>query len=165
MQPRRPARPRLLRATLVLSALVLSAGCGSNFGAQTNRIYQPAEGIIDRDGDVYALNVLAVLDQDRATLIGALLNQVRRTDALVEVTGNGDGGASFTAELAGSQLELPSRQLVQMGDDAAVSLPADDVTLGDVVDVTLTFRNATPISMSVPVVARSGDYATVPMPQ
>jgi hypothetical protein len=148
----------------MLAALVLTAACGSNFDAQTNRIYQPAEGIVNRDGDVYALNVLVVADGSEAVVIGALLNQVLRTDALVEVTGKADQGSAFTAEISGSELELPSRQLVQMGDEAAVSLPAEDVTLGSVVDVTLTFRNATPISISVPVVDRSGDYSTVPMP-
>jgi hypothetical protein len=113
---------------------------------------------------VYALNVLVVADGSEAVVIGALLNQVLRTDALVEVTGKTDQGSAFTAEISGSELELPSRQLVQMGDEAAVSLPAEDVALGSVVDVTLTFRNATPISISVPVVDRSGDYSTVPMP-
>ncbi|HLL07530.1 MAG TPA: hypothetical protein VK393_02625 [Nocardioidaceae bacterium] len=161
MQAKAPGSRRLRGAVAALG-LLLAAGCGANFDAQTNKIYQPAAGVNDQEGQVHAFNVLVVHSEGRGTLIGALLNKAARSDALVAVTGRSDS-SDLTAEIAGSQLDLPPDQLAQIGDDGAVSISGEGLTLGASVEITLRFQNAGPVTVEVPVVARTGDYATVPV--
>ena len=161
MQAKAPGSRRLRGAVAALG-LLLAAGCGANFDAQTNKIYQPAAGVNNQEGQVHAFNVLVVHSEGGGTLIGALLNKAARSDALVEVTGRA-GRSALTADIAGSQLELPPDQLAQLGDDAAVSISGEGLNLGATVEITLRFQNAGPVTLEVPVVARSGDYATVPV--
>jgi hypothetical protein len=151
-----------LRGAAAALGLLLAAGCGANFDAQTNKIYQPAAGVNDQEGQVHAFNVLVVHSDGRGTLIGALLNKAGRGDALVAVTGRSER-SDLTAEIDGAQLELPPDQLAQLGDDAAVSISGEGLNLGATVEITLRFQNAGPVTLEVPVVARSGDYATVPV--
>ena len=161
MQAKAPGSRRLRGAVAALG-LLLAAGCGANFDAQTNKIYQPAAGVNDQEGQVHAFNVLVVHSEGRGTLIGALLNKAARSDALVAVTGRSER-SDLTAEIDGSQLDLPPDQLAQIGDDGAVSISGEGLTLGASVEITLRFQNAGPVTVEVPVVARTGDYATVPV--
>ena len=163
MQPRKRPRSRLPRVLLAGVVLVAGAGCGSSFDAQTNMVYQPAAGIIDREGRLSALNVLVVFDRGRGTVIGALLNQAPRGDALVGISGRAENQSVLSTGIEGSELPLPSGRLVQLGDRGAVSVAGRDITLGSVVELTFEFRNAAPITVEVPVVARTGDYATIPV--
>jgi hypothetical protein len=163
MQPGNAPRSRLVRAALAGTALLLSVGCGANFDAQTNELYQPAAGINHRSGDVFAFNVLLVFDQGRGTLIGVLLNQLSRPDALTGVAIR-SGKTPLKTRIAGSQLKLPSDTVVQLGDKAAVSVRGEDVLPGSLVEVRLSFHNAAPITLNVPVEPRTGIYRSVPKP-
>jgi len=60
---RRSRRSRGLVAVAVLLAVPALSSCGVNFSAQTDQVYTPAEGALNRDGDVDVLNALIVSDQ------------------------------------------------------------------------------------------------------
>ena len=152
---------RLATAGAVAFAAVGSAACGANFEAQTNQVYQQAAGANSRAGDVYALNVLAVAEGTRARLVGALLNKARSGDALVDVEVRA-GGQSVQTSL-GSTRPLRPEQLVQLEESKPIILSGDAVTAGSVIEVTLTFRNAAPVTLMAPVVDRTGPYATIPV--
>lgn len=145
--------------------VLLVGGCGSNFDAQTNQVYQPAVGTNSRDGDVYALNMLVVAEGDAGTLVGALLNRAVEEDTLMAVEGSAGGQAALTAELPSDGLQLAPQRLAQLVEDGPVDLTGAEMAAGSILEVTLRFANAAPITMRVPVVAPTGDYASIPVPE
>ena len=159
-----PGMSRALRVLSTCAAMLVvlaSGACGSNFEAQTNQVYQPAIGTNSRVGDVYALNVFVVAGDSRGTLVGALLNKANLPDELLAVEASDDGSPLKTS-FSDSGLVLPPDRLVQLAQDrASVSIRGDAVTAGRVIEVTLRFRNAAPVTMEAPIVAPSGPYATI----
>src|SRR4051812_23341056 len=90
---RRCGLTRRIAALSVVAALPLAAGCAAGRGAQTQQTYQPAVGSDDRDGQVYALNLLVVADdQGDGTLVGTLINQASCPDYVVEIQAVDDKG-------------------------------------------------------------------------
>ena len=152
---------RLATAGAAAFAVIGSAACGANFEAQTNQVYQQAAGANSRAGDVYAMNVLAVAEENRARLVGALLNKARSRDALVDVQVRAGGQSVQTSP--GSKRTLRPEQLVQLEEGKPIMVSGDAVVAGSVIEVTLTFRNAAPVTLTAPVVDRTGPYATIPV--
>lgn len=153
------------------ATLPLLAGCAANFGAQTQVQYQPGVGSNDRDGDVYVINALVVADDEgNGTVVTTLINQTSDTDF---VTGfqatDSDGGGLQTSRLPrleGSEatdapergLELTSQTAVKVPDDSTLQLSGEAVTPGTVATLSLTFQDAAPLDIEVPVVAEGTVY-------
>jgi copper(I)-binding protein len=147
-------------------ATALVAGCSANFDAQTNQIYQPAAGSNNRDGDVYVLDALVVTDgTGLGTISAGLVNEGDRADALVGVSPDSPAGNRVRGMILTNGVDLPSLKLVQLSDAGDVILSADKpLNVGGSIEVTFTFRNAAPVTLDLPIVLNSGDFARVPVP-
>ncbi|MGH3447583.1 MAG: hypothetical protein ACRDP4_08155 [Nocardioidaceae bacterium] len=159
---RRPLRRRLAIIVVAL-ALPVVAGCGANFGAQTNIPYQPAEGISDRSSAVEAINTLVVTDgQGHGTVVSALINQVEKTDTLVSVKGTDDKGQPLNVTKT-SAITLPYLTTVQLANSGDLRVQSDNLQPGYHVWLTFTFKNAAPVRVQIPVVMQGPEYVDVPV--
>ena len=161
---------RRLATALIAVSLVAISGCAAQFGAQTQAVYQPAVGSDDRSGDVFVLNAIVLGDgQGNGTLVTTLINQTSPTDFLTGVTAKvlGGGGvdvgalppvSSTVANAPSTGLELPTHTAVKLPDDGLVQLHSADLMPGGYLTLTLTFKEAAPLDVDVPVVAESSTY-------
>jgi hypothetical protein len=165
---RRPARRLLL--VLVASGLVpLVTSCSfgtSNFDAQTNQVYTPAEGVSDRSGAVDVLNALVVSDQDgRGRFIAGLVNNSKTTDdALTGVQGAGDSSAVHGTLT--TPVDVAADAFVQLADQGVepVVLEGDPIVAGHFIDLTVSFQKSQEVTIQVPVVTAEDDYKDVKIP-
>jgi len=152
-----------LAAVLAMVCWALS-GCAADFNAQTNQQYQPGEGINDRSTDVYVLNALVVADgQGNGTLVGTLLNQATTPDALTSVAAADGQGQSIRVTKLVSPMALAPQHAVKLETDAAVRLTGAGVVSGDFITVQLTFQQAAPLQLDIPVLADGPIYTGVPV--
>jgi copper(I)-binding protein len=159
------AAPRL-RIGIGLGAVALTlTGCGSNFNAQSQQEYQPAVGLTDRTGQVYAVDALVVTDgHGDGTLVAALINQAHKTDSLRAVSAVTDQGTKLhVAPLPANGLRLPYQQSVQLANSGAVRVQGSALQAGSVVHLTFTFQQAAPVRVDAPVVNDSSTYSSVPV--
>jgi hypothetical protein len=161
-------RNRIARVTatgvLVLTAPLLTS-CGFNYA--TDKVYTPAPGVNDRDGRVDVLNAMVVATADgKGTFVASLVNNEtpkvengKLTDVDDQLTGlEGSGGSTLTATLK-EPITIPGGGLVKLADGNGIPVEGDSIKLGSFVEVTLTFENAEPATMKVPVVPNNGHYA------
>jgi hypothetical protein len=163
----RTARLRPWQVLAFVAALCLTVtGCsGVGFNEQTNKFYQGAAGITNRDGEVYALNALVVTDgKGNGTMVGTLLNVMSTADSLQGVTATDSNGKALTTKLA-SPVPLASEQAVKLETNASVRLTGKGMVAGYYIHVTFTFATAAPLSMSIPVLPQGTEYSSVPVGQ
>jgi hypothetical protein len=138
----------------------------SNFDAQTNQFYTPAEGVNERSGGVDVLNALVVSDGDgRGRFIAGLVNNSDTTDdALTQVQGSGDS-SDITGSLQ-TPIDVPADGFVQLADQGVepVMLEGEPIVPGDFVELTITFQQADAITIELPVVTAEDDFAGVELP-
>lgn len=145
-----------VRSLLAAVPLVLLAACG--FEVQTDQVYQPSEGVIDRSGDVAILNALIVSGEDGVgALVATLVNTGEDADALTAV-------ASDEAQTGVTEVPLPSNTHVDLAPTGAVAIMGDNVKAGFWVRATLQFANGQQVELNLPVVAADGDFANVVLP-
>jgi len=151
-------------AATLMSVVALTA-CGANFGAQTNQIYQPADGVNYREGDVYAMGTLVVADDaGHGTVVAALINSTEQPDSLTSIGAtDGEGGEIAVNKLA-KPLELEPAGALQLADLGKIALTGDNLEAGKVVTLTFMFERAESVTLEVPVVPNTGDYAEVTIP-
>jgi len=152
-------------AALLAIGAVSSCSFGTtNFDAQTNQNYNPAEGALDRDGAVDVLNALVVSASDGSgrLIVGLSNNDNAQDDALIGVSGP-------DVEVAGpTETPIPAGGFVQLADaDAseAMLVTGDEVDAGGHVELTFEFKNAEPVTVDVTVVPKEDDYANVEIPE
>lgn len=156
-----PGRRRSWLAGALLTPLL--AGCATSFGAQTSQVYQPGPGITVRGSDVYVLNALIVTDgRGNGTLVGGLINEAAQTDTLESVQVTDPAGNPVSATIQPGTIALPDQRPVQLADNGAVRL-GGNLQAGVNDSLILTFRNAAPITMTIPVVAQSAQFSSVPV--
>ncbi|MEP6816542.1 MAG: hypothetical protein ABI873_13430 [Marmoricola sp.] len=155
-RPVRLARRRVAVAALVLTTPALTA-CGLGFNAQTDKVYQPAVGTNNRSGEVAVLGALVVSAQPGSgVFIASLVNNSTTTaDQLTGIQGAGVQVAT------GVHPAIPVGGLVNLasGTIGGVSVRGRTVKAGGYVTVRLTFANADPVTVEVPVVTNTGPYA------
>jgi hypothetical protein len=151
-----PSRRRVAVAALLL-APVLSA-CG--FNVQTDQVYQPAEGVNNRSGQVDILNALVVSGTDGVgTFAGTLVNNNQtEDDELTSITGDG-----VQVALADS-VTIPAAGLVNLANEGGISVIGKAVNPGGFVTLTFVFNSGQSTQVKMPVVVHAGDYAKVPLP-
>jgi hypothetical protein len=166
----RDGRSRVLAAMFAASALLALSGCAANFDAPTNEPYQPAAGISDRNGGVYAINTLVVTDgSGNGTVVSSLINQQQDDDTLQSYSATDSTGADITTTPLAQPISLPAYpspgQSVQLGSSGDLRLSGDNVDGGTFVSITFTFSSAAPITVNVPVVVGGPDtaYADIPV--
>jgi hypothetical protein len=153
MQSRRSLR--LMAGALVL-AVPLLGSCG--FDKATDRVYTPAAGTNNRDGDVDVLSAVVVAAQpDSGTFIASLSNN--RTDqdfTLTGVAGAGDW-SDLTVEPAELSVEIPARGFVNLVNEDPITVSGDFYP-GQVAELTLTFGSGDTVTMDVPIVFACNSY-------
>jgi hypothetical protein len=151
-----------IAAVAVMLAVPVLASCG--FDEQTDQDYTPTTGVHDRSGDVDVLDALIVSGTNGSgTVVAGLVNNDNsNADKLTGVTGAGED-QSVTVNL-GSPIDIPAGGSYQLADKGQVTAKGDQVVPGHFVRITFTFDRAEAITVDVPVVAHSGDYASVPVP-
>jgi hypothetical protein len=158
-----------LRRTIALGtgAIVLLALTSCGFNYATDKVYTPAEGVNNRDSRVDVLNAAIVATEDgKGTFVASLANNEtptiengKLTDVDDQLTGlEGSGGSTLTATLK-EPITIPGGGLVKLADGNGIPVEGDSIKLGSFVEVTLTFENAEPATMKVPVVPNNGHYA------
>jgi hypothetical protein len=154
MQPRRSLR--LLAGALVL-ALPLLSSCG--FNKATDRVYTPAAGVNDRDGDVDVLSAVIVAAQPNSgTFIASLSNNSSKDDAaLTEVAGSG-GSADLTVSPIDSPIDVPARGFVNLVNESPITVTGE-FGAGDFEEVTLTFESGDTVTMQIPVVYACDEWS------
>ncbi|MGO4255578.1 hypothetical protein [Marmoricola sp. RAF53] len=152
-----PSRRRAALAALLLAPTL--AACG--FNVQTDQVYQPAEGVNNRAGQVDILNATVVSGTDGSgTFAGTLVNNSQKdADQLTEVSGE---GLDVTLP---EPIDIPAGGLVNLADEGTVSVEGESVVPGGYVMMTFVFANGQSTTVQVPVVVHGGDYADVPLPQ
>jgi hypothetical protein len=151
-----PLRRSIAVAALALAPLLSSCG----FDQPTDRVYNPGVGVNDRSGSVDVLNALVVSGADGSgTLVATLANKKRdQEDALVEVNGS---TASVALE---APVDVAPGAYVSLTDEAEISVEGEGVTPGSFLTLRFTFDNAETVELDLPVVARRGPYAEIPVP-
>jgi len=149
-----PIQRRAAIAALLLAPLLTACG----FSEQTDQVYQPAVGSNDRSGSVDILDAVIVTDTDGSgTFAGTLVNKDDKADHLDSVSGPG-----ITSGQVG--VDVPASGTALLATTGEVSLEGSDIQPGNVVELTFSFANGQTVTMKVPVVAATGDYADVPLP-
>lgn len=158
------ARSGVRRRWVAAAVLVpLLAGCATSFGAQTSQMYQPGPGITVHSSEVWVLDAFIVTDgRGNGTLVGGLLNQATRTDSLQSVRVVAPGGKPLSTTIVPGTVAVADQRLVQLGDTGAVRV-GGDLQAGLNYDLTLTFRNAAPATLTIPALSRTADFDTVPV--
>jgi copper(I)-binding protein len=173
---------RTLRRATLAAATVFAvgalAGCGVGFNAQTNLV-KSSEGAEARAGDIVIRNAQLVSggpDGSTAALVVGLVNEGETADALTDIrvnggTAGGTAGGTTTgtgateSTLPPGGLELPPGELVSIGSQngPSVMLRTAPGTLpaGSFVRLSLNFRTAGLVQLTVVVQDRVGPYATV----
>lgn len=157
------ARRRLAAAALVLALPVLSS-CSGNFHQQTNEVYNPAEGVDDRSGEVDVLNALVVSGQPGAgTVVATLVNNDQSTpDTLKGISGAASDGLTVTP---GGPTAIAQGGLLNLADRGKNFVKGDRVKPGYFVELTFTFDRGTAITVDAPVVdAAEPEYSSIPLP-
>jgi hypothetical protein len=155
MQPRRSLR--LVVGALVLAAPLLTS-CG--FDKATDRVYTPAAGINDRDGDVDVLSAVIVSAQTGSgTFIASLSNNLTKADDTETLTGvaSADDSSGLTFTPASLSIDIAPRGFVNLVDEEPIVVRGD-FTPGQVEKVTLTFASGDTTTMDVPVVYACNAY-------
>lgn len=153
---------RLLTTAAVTLALPLVAACGQDL--PTDQVYTPGIGTNDRSSSVDILHAVVVTEvPGEGVFIAGLANGVDTDDQLTGVSGAGADTALSTTPTA--EVTIPGRGFVQLADGGGVLVSGDRIQAGNVVQMTITFANGEAVTMDVPVVLRTRDFADVEIPE
>lgn len=161
-------RRRLAVAATILVAPALSS-CGVNFGAQTDQLYTPADGVNQRDGSVDVLNALLVADEAGAgRFIATLVNNEPETeDELVGIRG-AEEASDASVTIGEGETVIPEGGLLNLAEEGAavIEVNGDPETVrpGFFIALTLTFADAEEVTVEVPVLSPEGPYADLALP-
>ncbi len=153
MQTRRSLR--LVAGALVL-ALPLLGSCG--FNKATDRVYTPAAGTNNRDGDVDVLGAVVVAAQPNSgTFVASLSNNSADQDAeLTGVAGFGDW-SDLGVEPSDLSVDIPARGLVNLVNEDPITL-SGDFEAGQLAELTFSFASGDTVTMDVPIVYACNAY-------
>ncbi|MEV6982535.1 copper chaperone PCu(A)C [Sphaerisporangium sp. NPDC051017] len=174
------SRRRVIIASALLAAGPALAACGAGSDANTSNAYAPTEANVLIDGTesakTYGRNGIKVaqafaLGPDSGQQIApggsvplylSMVNYGTNSDTLEGVAVN---DRSATSVKSGGPITLPPGQLVNTGRPASqVVLEGTQKPLrgGESLSLTLRFTNAGDIAMTIPVITRSREFASLP---
>lgn len=148
-------------AALVLAGSTLVACSGP---MPTDAVYTQAAGANNRDSRVDVLNAVIVSTENGSgTLVATLVNNETPMDAagrptdvadrLTAIEGVGDS-AGLVARV--QPVEIGGGELVALADGDGIPISGAVIKRGDFIELKLTFANADPVTIEVPVVGNSG---------
>ncbi len=150
------ARSALFGALLIVGL----TGCNaSGPDAPTRNVRQVTDGVEATSGDVKAVNVLLVAQEDgSAVLVGTFVNSGEGRDAITAITANG-----IVGEISVSTLDQYSGPAIFSGDSAnsTAKFVGLNAKASDRVNIEITFANAAPIKLNAIVRAKAEAYANV----
>ena len=149
------ARSALFGALLIVGL----TGCNaSGPDAPTRNVRQVTDGVEATSGDVKAVNVLLVAQEDgSAVLVGTFVNSGEGRDAITAITANGIVGS-----ISATPLDKNSPAIFA-GDSAnsTAKFAGLNAIASSRVNLEITFANAEPMNLNVLVRAKSEIYANV----
>jgi hypothetical protein len=155
-----------LRLTAVAVALTVPGltSCGSNFNPPTDQVYNPGVGVNDRSGNVDVLHALIVSGEDGSgTVVAGLVNNDKENpDTLTGVSGAGDDGSIGVD--APPATEVPANGFLQLADEGEIAVTGTQIQPGGFIELTFNFERAESVTLEVPVVANTEEFADVPVP-
>ena len=156
---------RSIAAAAVVLVVPVLAGCGVNFRAQTDQVYNPSVGVDDRSGQVDVLNALIVSGAAGSGTVVASLsnNDEEHPDTLKSVTGALDD--SSIKVTPGGDTTIPAGGLLNLATKGRIFAQGQQITPGAFVNITFNFDRAGAVTVDVPVVSSSDPaYAGIPLP-
>ncbi|GIH29501.1 hypothetical protein Aph01nite_78110 [Acrocarpospora phusangensis] len=170
------SRRRVIAVAALLAAAPALAACGAGDNANTNMPYAPTEAQVHVKDGAYGekgmrVSQAFVLGPDSggqlpaggaAPLYLILTNQNQAPDSLVGVTALPDQATSVKVA---SPIQVPPNTLVNTGQ------PTPQLTVeglknalrgGETLTLTLKFQSAGDVTLDVPVITRSREFATLP---
>jgi hypothetical protein len=156
-------RRALAAAALTVTAGLTLSACGTSFGAQTNKVYQPAVGANAR-GEVDVLNALLVANPDgTATVSAGVVNNADTEQTLSSVEATTLDGKTLPVEdVTTKQLPLKPGVYNLLGSSTdAGGFRVKGAEPGLYVKVTFTFSDSSPVTIEAPVVARTAEYDNI----
>jgi hypothetical protein len=162
-------RTKVLAAAAALLAVPALSACGTNFDAQTDQVYTPADGENSYGGTVDVLNAMIVSDTPGSGrfIAGLVNNDSSEPDTLEGVEGVGDS-AEVTFSIEGGDTEIPPGGGISLSDDDAAMVAAtgseEVLAAGKFVRVSVSFANGDSAELNVPVMAASETYDDVELP-
>ena len=147
-------RPLATAAAVLALAAPLSS-CGFDYA--TDRVYTPANGANNREGEVDVLSAVIVsAAEGSGTFIASFSNGV--PDAEQTVTGvSGAEGSTVTAGEF-EPIAIAPGGIVNLAEPAAGIVLTGDFTAGNVVPLSVDFDNGERVSLNVRVVADDTGY-------
>jgi hypothetical protein len=161
-------KPPFQRRTAFLAVLLAPTLAACGFGAQTDQVYQAAQGVNDRSGTVWVLDALIVAAKDGSgTFAGSLVNEAAKSQSIANVTG-------VDVTPAGVNIVIPGNQLVDLAkpvpgtEQPQLTFSGPGVKLGGFVRLTFTYSGGGTSTVNVPVVSNDpkdgSEFANVPLP-
>ncbi|MCX6396609.1 MAG: hypothetical protein NTV23_08995 [Propionibacteriales bacterium] len=163
------------RRTAVVVALLAPALAACGFSAQTDKIYQAAQGVDDRTTSVKILNAVVVAEENGSgTFAGSFVNESGEAQTLTQV-----GAEGVTAAKAVAAITVAPRRLLNLGDAVKgpqggpatvplLVLTGTPIEIGRFVRLTFEFSGAGKVVLNVPVVSSSSEvgreFENVPLP-
>ncbi len=149
------ARSALFGALLIVGL----TGCNaSGPDAPTRNVRQVTDGVEATSGDVKAVNVLLVAQEDgSAVLVGTIINGGDADDSIISITAN-----EITGEVSAPSL-VKNDPAIFSGDSAnsTAKFVGLNAKASDRVNIEITFANAAPIKLNAIVRAKAEAYANV----
>lgn len=141
----------LTAGTVLLAGFGLSS-CGFDYA--TDRPYTPGAGTINRESDVDVLSAVIVASQDDSgTLVASLANGTDEEATLEQV--EGANGTPVQGDF--EPVTIPPNGLVNLAEEGQVHV-SGDFSVGEMLEVTLTFGDGSEATMRIPVVRACGFY-------
>jgi len=146
--------------SLIVVALLIT-GCGVGPNAFTNQQGPTGDGTYQEINNVYAQNVVVVVDANaNATLVATLINNSGQEDSLIDVV-VGSPSPQQINFTPGKPINLPQGKRVNLGNSpeaAHVDLLNFPVKTSSYVSVTLVFENAGALPLTVLTVTPTDIY-------
>jgi hypothetical protein len=164
----RVTRRTALAAAAATLSIALTA-CGASFDAATSQPYQPAEGTNADSGSIAVRNMLVLATEDgKGELHSVIVNNGDTDDTLVKIeqapagTPDGQAGGDQPGEVtfgnvhtldlkAGTSTILPPATGQESGGQNGGPITVTGGKPGQMVNVTITFGKAAPITTYIPV--------------
>ncbi|MET1063005.1 MAG: hypothetical protein ABWX71_08930 [Aeromicrobium sp.] len=156
-------RRALAAAALAMTAGLTLSACGTGFGAQTNKVYQPAVGANAR-GEVDVLNALLVANSDgSATISAGVVNNADQEQTLTSVAVTTLDDQELEVASTDKPVPLPPDVFKLIGgtSDAGRFRVVTGADAGLFVKVTFTFSDSSPVTIEAPVVTRTPEYDSI----
>jgi copper(I)-binding protein len=165
------ALPRRLVLVAIAALIPVLAGCEAGNNAPTLEFHFPTDTAGATVGDLAIRNVFVL-----GAPLGRFLPAGRSASVFLAVVSNGspDRLISITAPGTAASVTLPGIVPVKFGHPVLLSGPRPQVVLTDLtrpllsgttIRLVLTFQQAGPVTLFVPVMARASHYVTYAPPQ